>query len=306
MKSRIVILAACVCLSFHTGWAEAGKSGLLFLKLGASAQGMAMADAMSAMVSGAASTYYNPAGLLNARADESTIQILLMHKEWIQDTRTEYFGTSLRFDESNAVGFSLNSTTISDIEIRTRPGTPEGTFTARNFSVGASYAHTFGDNIRVGLTGKFLFEKILIDEASGLALDLGMQYQTPVENLSIGAAIANIGKMNELRTTSTKLPALLRIGPAYSFEVESMNAKLLVASDLIHFFPESTSQLNLGSELVFNRTIAARAGYRIGSEGHTFSAGFGVRYGILALDYAYAPLSFDLGNSHTIALVLNP
>ena len=293
-------------MSLEDAYAEAGKSGLSFLKLGASARGIAMGDAMSANVSGAAATYYNPAGLLNSSAEDSRTQVMLMHKEWIQDTRTEYFATSFWLGDNDALGFFLNSTTIAEIEIRTRPGTPEGTFTARNFSIGASYAHAIGENLRVGFTGKFLYEKIFVDEASGLAFDFGVQYVTSIENLSVGASLSNLGSINELRTESSKLPAFVRIGPAYSVDFESINSKLILATDFLHSFPDDLSRMNLGSELVFNKTFAARVGYQIGSEGRGFAAGIGVHYGALALDYAYSPLSFDLGNSHTISLVLNP
>ncbi len=302
----ILIFASVLLISFQEACGEAGKSGLSFLKLGASARGIAMGDAMSANVSGAAATYYNPAGLLNSYADDSRTQIMLMHKEWIQDTRTEYVAISFWLGDNNALGFFLNSTTIAEIEIRTRPGTPEGTFTARNFSIGISYGHAIDENLRLGLTGKFLYEKIFIDEASGIAFDLGLQYTTPVENLSVGASLSNLGSINELRTESSKLPAFLRIGPAYSLDFESINSKLIMAADLLHSFPDNLSHMNLGGELFFNKTFAARVGFQIGSEGRGFSTGIGVHYGILALDYAYSPLSFDLGNSHTIALVLNP
>ena len=43
---------------------QPGQSGLAFLKLGVSGRGVAMGDALSALITGAAANYYNPAGLL--------------------------------------------------------------------------------------------------------------------------------------------------------------------------------------------------------------------------------------------------
>ena len=291
-------------MAIQNGYAQAGQSGLAFLKLGVSARGMAMGDAMSATVSGAPATYYNPAGLLNSFG-VSTAQIMFMHKEWIQDTRTEFLGSAISLDTQNAIGFSINSTTVSEIEIRTRPGIPEGTFTARNFALGASYAQSISDDLSIGLTGKALYQKILVDESSGFAFDAGAQYRTSIENLTLGLAIANLGSMGGFRSGKTELPSLLRVGPAYTYDLEAVNAKLALASDLLYIFPEHKSYVNAGGECTFNQIIAARFGYQFGSEGRGLAGGIGVLYGMFLLDYAYTHLGADLGNSHTISLALN-
>lgn len=288
----------------QSGHAQAGSSGVAFLKLGVSGRGLAMGDAMSGIVSGAAATYYNPAGLLGP-SGTSSAQLMFMHKEWIQDTRVEFLGSSIHMDSDNAIGFSLNSTTVSDIEIRTRPGTSEGSFTARNFSLGASYAHAFAGDLRVGITGRFLYQRILVDESSGFGFDAGAQYQTGIENLTVGAVVANIGSMAGLRGGKTILPSLVRVGPAFSTKLESLKSSLVLAGDYLYIFPEKNSYLNTGGEFTFDDVIAARLGYQFGSEGRGFSGGVGVSYGIFLLDYAYTHLNEDLGNTNTFSLALN-
>jgi hypothetical protein len=64
--------------------------------------------------------------------------------------------------------------------------------------------------------------------------------------------------------------------------------------------------LKLGGEVEFERTVAIRAGYQFGSEGRGLTSGIGLRYGILRLDYAYAKLSEDLGNTHSFTLGITP
>ncbi len=297
-------MVACILFT-HSAVAQVGNSGMSFLKLGVSGRGVSMADAMSANVSGAAATFYNPAGIFHEEGSGKPAELLFMHKEWIQDTRTEFLGASLSLDDENAVGISMNSTTVADIEIRTRPGNAEGTFTARNYALGVSYARQLSDALRVGLTAKFLYEKIFIEEASGYAFDFGIQLKTPVEALSVGAVVSNLGRMNALHNERTTLPVLIRIGPVYSMEVASLSSTLTLASDMLYIFPEKQSYENLGGEFMYNQVVAARTGYQFGSKGRGFTAGFGVRYEMFQLDYAYAPLSLDLGNSHTFSLSLS-
>lgn len=284
--------------------AQPGQSGLAFLKLGVSGRGVAMGDAMSAIVTGAAATHFNPAGLVPAPGSSASSELMFMHKEWIQDTRTEFLGAAILLDDEQALGGAITTTTVSDIEVRLRPGPADGTFTARDFSAGLSYARMISPEIRVGLTAKFLYQKIYVDDASGFAVDFGGIWATPVENLTVGAAIANLGSMNALRDAKTTLPALLRIGPGYRVLLNEGQMELVGAADYVRIFPESRNYLNAGGEFTFNRAFSARVGYQFGSEGRGSSAGLGVKYGIVTVDYSYAKLSADLGDGHTFSLAI--
>lgn len=303
--SPAVLLFATVFVFHLDVRAQAGKSGLSFLKLGISGRAVAMGEAMSAHASGAAATFYNPAGILLSPPGDQTAEIMVMHKEWIQDARMEFLGVTANLSPVDAVGVSVNSTTIADIEVRTTPGTPLATFTARNYAVGASYARQVSDELTVGITGKFLFEKIFVDDASGIGVDLGAQYRTSMEHLTIGLTLANLGTMGSLRNEKTTLPSLLRLGPAYSFGLANLDATVAVAADYLNIFPEGKSYVNVGGELFYSSTIAGRIGYQFGSDGRGLTTGIGVSYGLLSLDYAYVPLSEDLGNTHTISLSLS-
>ncbi len=298
-------MSACVaCVPFMQRplHAQAGKSGLAFLKFGVSGRAVSMGDAMSASATGAVATHYNPAGLLGA-ASGST-QFLLMHREWVQDIRSQFLGVSVQLDEENALGVSVNTATVSDIQIRTRPGTAEGTFTSRDYALAASFAHSFSHELQVGISAKFLFEKIFVDDASGFAFDFGAQYRTPIEDLRVGLSLANLGRMNALRVERITLPSLLRVGPAYTFSLETMTSQLTIASDFLYIFPEKKSYVNVGGELVFNKVVAARVGFQAGSGARGLTTGLGVHHGMFEVDYGFSPLSDDLGSAHTFSLIV--
>ncbi len=295
---RVVLLTLFVAVLAHGG---TGSSGLTFLKLGVSGRSVAMGDAMAASVNGAAASHYNPAGLLPREGAENA-ELLFMHKEWIQDTRTEFLGARVSISDPVALGFSVNTTTIADIELRTRPGPAEGTFTSRYLAVGVSGAYRVSESVSAGITTRLLYEKILVDDASGIGIDLGLQYATPLEGLSVGMVLANIGTMGDLRNESSRLPALLRGGGAFTLPVTSLHGELLLAADGLYIFPESRALLNAGAELSVEGIFMARAGYQAGSEGRGLSLGGGIRHGIFSLDYAFSRLNGDLGNGHTISL----
>ncbi|MBK7259884.1 MAG: PorV/PorQ family protein [Ignavibacteriae bacterium] len=299
----VAALAGAALLQAVPATAGTGASGMAFLKLGVSSQGVAMGDAMTASASGAAATYYNPAGILTRTPAAPTFMV--MHKEWIQDTRTQFIGTAFGLGESDALGVSVNTTTVSDIEIRTRPGEAQGTFTARDLAVGVSYARQLAEHIRAGVSVRYLYEQILVDNASGIAGDIGVQMDTPVEGLVAGVALANIGSMNAMRNESVTLPFLARFGVAYPLALPSIDAQATLAVDGLHLFREGRTLAALGGEIVFLNMVAVRAGYQSGSEGRGVSLGGGVRYGIVSVDYAYSKLATALGNGHTIAVGLS-
>jgi len=268
------------------------------LKLGVGARALAMGEAYTALGHDPGSTYYNPAGIASARSS----QLLLMHKEWLQDIRTEYIGGQT-FLGDVAVAVSINTTTIGDIELRQQPGPSDGTFDAHNAALGVTLAYKFDTALSVGLTGKYLYEKILVDEASGLGIDVGALYSTPWD-IQLGASLANLGSVSELDQESAKLPTLLRFGAAYIHPIETIDGTVTLASEVVSSSNESNSHVEFGGELSLYRAFALRAGYQTGYEGRGFTAGIGFRYDWFQLDYAFIPGRYDLGSTHTMSLAI--
>jgi hypothetical protein len=186
--------------------------------------------------------------------------------------------------------------------VRDRPGEAQGTFTAQSFQVSGSYARGFSEDLTVGITARFLYEKLFVDQASGVAFDLGGRWKTPLDSLTLGGAVANLGKMSSLRTSASKLPALCRAGLAYTLGLEGAESTIAAAIDGLYLFPEAKPYGSLGGEFVFDRLLALRAGYQFGSESRGFSAGIGITYGLFELQYAYVPLMNDLGTTSTFTL----
>jgi hypothetical protein len=156
----------------------------------------------------------------------------------------------------------------------------------------------------VGITGKFLYQKIYVDEATGFAADIGAIWETPVENLTFGGTVANLGSMNKLRDEQTTLPALIRLGPGYTMALPGGGLVLVGALEYMRILPEKKNYVNAGGELAFNGLLAARAGYQFGADARGLSAGLGLHYGIFSLDYAFARIASDLGDGHTFSISL--
>jgi len=296
MMFRKVVFLLMVFLTAEA-FAQAGKTGLSFLKLGIGGRAVGMGEAYVALANDATALHYNPAGI----AYESKTDITIMHNEWIKDVRTEFLGVKVPMSHY-ALGVFVNTTNVSGIEIRQVPGPSEGTFSAHDFAAGASFAYQINPSFSIGITGKFLYEKLLVDESLGGAVDVGIMYLSPIEELRFGFTASNLGAMSKLREERTKLPSSIRIGSVYLVTISSLSSTVTLGLDGFKVIADDNVHVHAGGEFDYNRTFAVRLGYQFGYESKGISAGVGIRYNIFKLDYGFTPFSLDIGNTHTVSV----
>lgn len=274
------------------------NTGLAFLKIGAGARAAAMGEAYVAIANDATGLYWNPAGVVRVPLRE----VIFTHNEWFQGVSHDFIGIVFP-RQKDAIGLSIILNNIDGLERRLIASKqPIAEFSAHDVAVGLSYARKFGSRLNLGITTKYLYEKIYLDSAFGFALDLGFQLETGFAGIVVAAAIHNIGTMSELRQESIKLPTLVRFGCASPLAALS-DGKLLLAADIMHVLEEKT-HLNLGVEYFWKSRIALRAGYQTGFEEKGISTGFGLNLGVIRFNYAFVPFDADLNNTHRLGLGL--
>ena len=274
---------------------SAGSSGEAFLKFGFGARNIAMSDLGVVAANDLSALNYNPSLL----AVNNKTQLSFTHNSLFQDLSSEMFGGSF-----NALGLpfaiGINTTTVSNIEVRLKPGDPISTFNAHYFETSISSAFQVSENIFAGASFKYIYENIFSDNAVGYGIDFGVTYQKLIDGLTIGASLRNIGSMNQLRTESTKLPADFRIGGAYNFSLKEYNLDFTALAGFQKYTLQNDSHIHFGAEAVYQKMFALRLGFVSGYDSKSISAGFGVFWHGINLDYAYVPVKYGLGDSHII------
>jgi len=282
-------------------FAQSGATGLSFLKIGADARAMGMGDAGVATSDLGSAMYYNPALI----SDDEQASITIMHNEWIQDLTTEFLGLVVPFS-SWTFGLHLGLTSVEGIEIRDRPGEAQGTFDSHNFAGGVTAAFAVSSGVHVGVTAKYVFEKLYTDVSDGYAFDFGVFVQPfssqELRSLRFGGALSNLGQMSELRTVSTKLPMLLRLGVGYDVPIESMKSSFVFSAANLLLLEENTNHLNIGVEFNYVDIVFMRVGYQSNYDIKNVSFGAGTKYSSFRFDYAFTPFTESFGMAHTIAL----
>lgn len=297
-------ILAALGLTLLTAPVMGQDTGLSFLRIGVNARAGSLGDAQVASTRNAFATYWNPAGLA-----EETNSVAVSHRIWIGDVRAYDIAAQFPADPNRAWGLALTATDNGDLEARTRPGEPDGVFSAQFISAGVSYAHAFR-GLRAGITAKYLRERIFDTNASGYALDFGFQADVLDGQLHLGGAIRNIGRMSTLETERTPLPRLVQGGIALSplqiittFD-DARLLDLMISIETSHLFDDQLTRLHLGWSVTIMELVDLRGGYISNDELRSYTFGLGLFFDRIDADYAYIPFEdgFD-GPGHVLSLL---
>lgn len=261
-----------------------GTVAAAFLEIGIGARAEAMGGAYAAEAGRAEMIYWNPAGIAYLEGVEATFT----HAEWLAETSFDFVGLAVPLPFLNTVlGAGFTTLAVPEQEVRTVE-TPEGTgefYNARDLAVNLAVSTRLIDAFSVGVSGKYIQQRIWTETASQVAIDVGVYYQTPFQGLSIGSSISNVGNdlrlsgrhLNEIidpdrenqgvdnipvtyKTSNAPLPQIFRFGLSYQTSLPG-NGSLVSVVDLMH--PTgSTESMSFGMEYGFNDLIFLRAGYQ--------------------------------------------
>lgn len=297
---------------------KVGTTAADFLQIGVGPRALAIGGAFVAAADDATALYWNPAGLSHVQGGE----VVATHSEWLADVNFDYLGVALRAGGFGTVGVSVTMLSVPEMMVRTedrQDGTGE-TFGATDLAVGLSAGRAITDRFSVGLTAKFIQQRIWHSTATGFAVDLGTQFRTDFfGGLTIGAALYNFGtdmRMGgrDLRTFVDPDPRQLgnndRIPVNYELDawslplnfqigvrmhpIDSRLHRLAISVDALH--PSSNYEsVNVGFEYGFQQRLFLRGGYQslfLEDVEGGLSAGIGARApmfygGDVRIDYAY-------------------
>ena len=311
---------------------KVGTAAADFLTIPVGARATAMGNAISASVNDATAIYWNPAGL--TALDQG--QLAVEYAQWLATIDFNYAAVALPMD-SGTVGFAVTSMRSPEMErttVEQQNGTGE-TFRAASYAFALAYARALTDRFSIGLTGKYVTERIAESNAGGIALDIGTTCVTPFRDIRLGAAISNFGtKMhitgddllirpdidpnnrgnNEsnratLNTDRFDMPLTMRIGLAGEL-YQTERSRVTLAVDALS--PSNSEQyVNVGAEVgLLGDLLMLRGGYSelfLDDAIRSLTVGGGLNYNFgglnVAVDYAFEQQEFfDAVNRFTFAL----
>lgn len=291
-KLSTLILIGGVILLFITESSFAGSSrrsgtaGAQELLIPVGSRGTALNGANQALITGTEAIYWNPAGIAKSPYNSG---FMFSRLNYIGDIDVSYFAAMAKFQGLGAIAFSLKSLDYGDILLTTEEntdGTGE-TFSPTYIVAGFSFSRVMTDKIAFGITAKLISESILRVSSRGIAMDVGVQYNSGPGGYRLGVALKNLGpnmkfdgpdleekfqpqgtpptstiEPRRIVLQSFELPSTLELGIGYEFLLGEQNSIELSGDFVNNNF--SLDEFKIGAEYSVNDIIFLRGGMNIG------------------------------------------
>ena len=294
-RRGILLMALAGCSIAYAGnedrAGEAGASELLINPWGRSS---GWGSANTAGATGIESFSLNIAGLAYTESSE----LVFTNTNWMSgaDVSINALGFAHRLGESGGVlGVSAMAMSFGDIDITTvdNPDGGLGTFSPNYFNIGIAYSKNFSNTISGGLVVKLVSEGTSDVNASGIAIDAGVNYVTgDMRQMKFGITLRNVGPTMEFagnglsdrldvqnsdktisvnqKSKDFELPSMVNIGLSYDFfltdaqELENdewMADHRITAAGTFTSNSFTKDQFRIGLEYAFREMFMVRGGY---------------------------------------------
>jgi tetratricopeptide (TPR) repeat protein len=286
-----LVLVSCPLVAFGTTSAQV-------LEITLDARTNAMAGAAVANADHASSIYYNPAGLYSIPKPE----ILASFRNEFEDVNSGNVFLALPFKNLGVLGISLFSLHAGVLDL---PNVDPDPIAELDFVFAAAWALdlnkplTLHFPLAVGLTAKY-FHSILAEQYTGqaIAFDIGITAPLVIEGISLGLALKNVGPPITYDIESEGLPTSLSAGLSWHRKLIT-DFSLCVNVDYAYPF-HAKGLLFAGAEVLYQKLLQLRLGYRFFHDSSNLTAGFGVSLAPYSVDYAF--LNNTLAAKHVITV----
>lgn len=315
MKQRIqnkLILCLFVLITINIDTLSAQYGGLEMLGIGPEPISLSLSEAVTAVNLNGTSIFTNPANL----AINSDYSITASHTFWLENSTNSHLSLMVP-SRRGTFGLGVLTSSIREIEARSVPGEPAGTFDVSYYAFAGSYSRDLAF-LNVGITAMYLYEQLYELSASGYAVNFGVSKSFVNENVRIGATVLNLGQMDYLAESRTPLPTIFKAGIwSRILQISTIGGSeipliLALSADVNVPIEEddnnisdkqSDSWISTGIEITISDLISIRGGYRSGESKRNFSSGIGINFGSASFNYAFVPFETGFGNTHSLSLV---
>lgn len=250
-----------------------GQAGMKFLDIGTSARAEGMGGAVTTMDMGAASMFYNPAGLAGPSGTHG--DVWAGRTNWAADIALNSFAASYKTPWVT-VGVSGLSVDYGDIAGRrmTESGAIEetGNVDVSSTALGIGVAKAVTDKFQVGVVGRYVSEDLDLSEGASenvLTFDAGTLYHTGLAGSVLSMSVRNFSRQAKHQDLGYDLPMAFRIGVAMDVLdlVQGLGDQhsLMVAVDALHPRDRAEEAI-LGVEYNFMNLVSLRAASRVGRD----------------------------------------
>ena len=280
----LLIVATALLGEVTVAATNVGTTAADFLLIGHGARAASLGGAYTAISSGASAGYWNPAGLTSLEGGEVT----LGHFSWLQDITVEQAAIGFPVSQDLVAGASFTYVNYGTIDGYDVNGVSTGELTAYDYAAGVSLGYNVMESLSLGITTKYVSQRLDDITASAVAFDMGAQVR--FESFTLAASVVNVGSQMKFDQVSEDLPSAARFGVSFV----PFSGGLLTSVELEHRF-NGDLLIRQGLELGFSDQYFLRTGYDYmpQQEGRwmatRISVGGGLRLDVADFDYSFTP-----------------
>lgn len=246
MKNWLTFML-CLIASVCPASAQNSQTAFQFLEIPTSAHISALGGrAVSVPDPDPSLTVKNPALLSNIQSATAGIT----GTEWLKGTVVAGVQYSTPFKDRSSYQISAHLADYGKMKSTDSNGTETGTFRAKDFNIGITYAYMLSDNLSGGVTGHLICSRYSYRQAVAIGADLGIVYTDPEEHFTAGISASGLGgQVKAFEDTFEKLPFNLSTG--ITWKLEHAPLRFTVTADRLTRWKKSYFYSPDGSELSF-------------------------------------------------------
>jgi hypothetical protein len=308
MKKIISLAAVAVLILFSNSLSQ---NTYEFLRLDMSARAASLGGSYITYYDDADIIFYNPAGLNLAEGTPVSFSFT----KHLMDINLAGLAYSTELESIGRVGAAIQYINYGSFDEADEFGNRTGEFGAGELAVLLAYAGEFDENLYYGASAKFIYSTIADRSSSAAALDLGIHYEIPSQQMHIALVALNLGaQLSSYIDTKEDLPVDVAVGISKRLE----NLPLRLSLDFHKLtekrddFVQRFKAFSVGAEFFLSKVFSLRLGYdnekrselKVGTTAGIagFNGGLGVHISDYRFDYGYSSLG-KVGALHRISLV---
>lgn len=209
----LLLVAACLCTTLAQ--ADEGTTAYNFLSLPTSSHVYALGGHNLTVIDDDINLVQQNPALLGSEFDH---QVGLTYMKYIGSTNFLGAQYGQGVSEHGAVAVGVQYYGYGDLTAADADGTITGKFSASDIAINLTYSHDITTNLRGGIALRYVYSKYESYTAGAVAVDLGMNYYNPDNELSLSLVAKNLGgQVKKFNETKDNLPWDIQLGVSKAF-----------------------------------------------------------------------------------------
>jgi hypothetical protein len=293
----ILLMLALIPLALAAINDNGGEYGFQFLQIPANPIAASLAG------NGIYGTSYAGAWMQNPAANlvDERFSLSLQHTLWLLDTNY----TQIIYSKSNRnrhIGLAARILDSGELDAYNASGELIGNYHPLDANLLVNCAFRIFPDHLLGVNAGLLYEKLDTASSYGLSTDVGYVFLTPVTNAILFSSVKNLGFTSKMDKERIKLPLTVEAGLGYAYPFQESKLSGQIA---LNKATDTDLRSTISAEFALRQMLKLRAGYKFNYDEEGLTAGIGLNWQNIDIDYGWTSNTDRLNDTHSFGISYN-